>query len=419
MPFIEVEEATAEISAGRFVIIVDDEARENEGDLTIAAEYATPQAINFMAKYGRGLICMPLEGRRLEELELPMMVDENTARLGTAFTVSVDVKEGVSTGISAFDRAVTVKAMLDPSTLPEDLARPGHLFPLRYQEGGVLVRAGQTEASVDLCRLGGLYPAAVICEVMNDDGTMARMPQLEEFSGQHDIKIISVAQIITYRCQHEKLAERVAQTRLPTRYGEFTAVVYRSVVDLQEHVALVKGKVNTEEPVLVRMHSQCLTGDTFGSLRCDCGEQMALALQLIEQEGRGVLVYMRQEGRGIGLHNKIRAYGLQDTGLDTVEANLALGFASDLRHYGIGAQILVDLGLKNLRLLTNNPKKVVGLESYGLHLVERVPITVPANPENRRYLETKRRKLGHLLDGALDEEQGGQEQESQSQQAAP
>ena len=398
MPLATIEEAIEEIRQGRIVIIVDDEERENEGDLAMAADCVTPEAITFMAKHGRGLICMPISGKRLDEIQLPLMVSENTARLGTAFTVSVDYKKGTTTGISAYDRAATVKAILDPGTAPEDLARPGHLFPLRYAEGGVLVRAGQTEAIVDLAKLAGRYPAGVICEVMDDDGTMARMPRLEEVSQEHGIKIVSVAQLIDYRQQHERLVQRVAETRLPTRYGEFTAIAFKSVLDPDEHVALIKGDVAGEDPVLVRMHSQCLTGDTFGSLRCDCGEQIERSLQLIAEEGRGVFVYMRQEGRGIGLHNKIRAYALQDSGLDTVEANERLGFPPDLRWYGIGAQILVELGVRNMRLLTNNPKKVVGLESYGLHLVERVPIVVPPGKENRRYLETKRTKLGHLLE---------------------
>ena len=398
MPFVTVEEAVEEIRQGRFVIIVDDENRENEGDLAMAAEWVTPEAITFMATHGKGLICMSIVGERLDHLQLPLMVSENTARHSTAFTVSVDVKKGATTGISAYDRAATVKAIIDPRTKPDDLARPGHLFPLRYAEGGVLVRAGQTEAIVDLAKMAGLYPAGVICEVMNEDGTMARMPHLEKFSRKHGVKIISVAQIMAYRRQNEKLVSRVAETRLPTRYGEFTAVAFKSVIDADEHVALVKGDVNTDDPILVRVHSQCLTGDTFGSLRCDCGEQIERSLRLIAAEGRGVFLYMRQEGRGIGLHNKLRAYQLQDDGLDTVEANEALGFAPDLRWFGIGAQILVDLGIRNMRLLTNNPKKVVGLESYGLHLVERLPIVIAPNAENERYLSTKRTKLGHLLD---------------------
>ena len=403
MPFVTVEEAVDDIRQGKFVIIVDDENRENEGDLAMAAEWVTPEAITFMATNGKGLICMSTTGERLDQLQLPLMVSENTARHSTAFTVSVDVKSGATTGISAHDRAATVKAIIDPSTKPDDLARPGHLFPLRYAEGGVLVRAGQTEAIVDLVKMAGLYPAGVICEVMNENGTMARMPHLEEFSRKHGVTIISVAQIMAYRREHEKLVSRVAETRLPTRYGEFIAIAYKSVTDAEEHVALVKGDVNTDDPVLVRVHSQCLTGDTFGSLRCDCGEQVDRSLQLIAAEDRGVFLYMRQEGRGIGLHNKLMAYQLQDDGLDTVEANEKLGFAPDLRWYGIGAQILVDLGVRNLRLLTNNPRKVVGLESYGLNLVERLPIIIPPNAENERYLSTKRTKLGHLLDPETQE----------------
>ena len=398
MPLSSVLEAIQDFKAGRIVIIVDDEDRENEGDFAMAAELVSPEAVNFMATHGRGLICAPMMGSRLEDLRLPMMVQDNTARLGTAFTVSVDVLKGATTGISAFDRAATIKALIDPDTNPEDLGRPGHIFPLRYMEGGVLVRAGQTEASVDLSRLAGMYPAAVICEVMADDGEMARMPQLERVADRYGIKIVSVADIIAYRREHEKLIERVAEARLPTIYGEFTAVSYRSIVDRDEHVALVKGNLNPNEPTLVRVHSECLTGDVFDSVRCDCGDQMAQALHDIEAEGRGVFLYMRQEGRGIGIHNKLKAYALQDTGLDTVEANLKLGFAPDLRHYGVGAQILVDLGVRKMRLLTNNPKKVVGLDSFGLDIVERVPIITRSTEHNRRYLATKQARLGHMLD---------------------
>jgi 3,4-dihydroxy 2-butanone 4-phosphate synthase/GTP cyclohydrolase II len=398
MALATIQEAIEEIKDGKFVVIVDDEDRENEGDLAIAAEKVTAEAINFMTKYGRGLICMPVLGQRLDELQIPMMVSENTAKFGTAFTVSVEAKRGVTTGISAADRARTVKTIIDPNTKPGDLARPGHMFPLRAREGGVLVRAGQTEAIVDLARLAGLYPAGVICEIMNEDGTMARLPQLEVMSQKFSIKIISVADLIAYRRRHEKLVHRVAEAKLPTKYGEFVAIAYRSDIDPDEHVALVMGDISNGEPVLVRVHSECLTGDVFGSLRCDCGEQVSLAMEAIGKEGRGVFLYMRQEGRGIGFHNKIRAYALQDKGLDTVEANISLGFAPDLRDYGIGAQILADLGLHQIRLLTNNPKKVIGLEGYGLNVTETVPIVASPNPYNLHYLEVKKKKLGHLID---------------------
>jgi 3,4-dihydroxy 2-butanone 4-phosphate synthase/GTP cyclohydrolase II len=388
-------EAIEDIKAGKMVVIVDDESRENEGDLAMAAETVTPEAINFMAKEGRGLICMPIIGERLDELRIPLMVNENTARHSTAFTVSIEAKHGVTTGISAQDRAATIKAVLDPTTQPEDLARPGHIFPIRAREGGVLVRAGHTEAIVDLAKLSGFYPAGVICEIMNDDGSMARLPQLKGIAARHGLKIISVADLIIYRRRTEKLVRRIAEAKLPTRYGEFTAIAYKSTIDPDEHIALVKGDVSGEEPVLVRVHSECLTGDVFGSLRCDCGDQVNMALQDIVAEGKGVFLYMRQEGRGIGLHNKLRAYALQDQGMDTVEANEMLGFAPDLRDYGIGAQILVDLGLKNIRLLTNNPKKMVALEGYGLKVAETVPIVAPMTPYNASYLETKGKKMGH------------------------
>ena len=398
MALATIPEAIEDIGAGRFLIIVDDEDRENEGDLVIAAEKITPEAVNFMAKHGRGLICLPIIGQRLDELRIPIMVRENTSKHGTAFTVSIEAKQKVTTGISAHDRAVTIKAVLDSATKPEDLACPGHTFPLRAREGGVLVRAGHTEAAVDLARLAGLYPAGVICEIMSEDGTMACLPELETMGEKFGIKIVSVADLIAYRRRHEKLVRRMAEASLPTRYGEFVAFAYRSITDPDEHVALVKGDISGEEPVLVRVHSECLTGDIFGSLRCDCGDQIALAMQVIASEGRGVFLYMRQEGRGIGLHNKIRAYALQDQGMDTVEANESLGFPADLRDYGIGAQILVDLGLKDIRLLTNNPKKVVGLDGYGLRVVETLPLIATPNPINIHYLETKQKKMGHLLD---------------------
>jgi 3,4-dihydroxy 2-butanone 4-phosphate synthase/GTP cyclohydrolase II len=398
MKFTTVPEAIEDIKAGKFVIIVDDENRENEGDLAIAAEKVTPEAINFMAKHARGLICLPIIGHRLDELRVPLMVQDNTAKFSTAFGISIEAKHKTSSGISAHDRAATVKVVLDSSTKPEDLARPGHMFPIRAREGGVLVRAGHTEAIVDLAKFAGLYPAGVICEIMNEDGTMARLPQLETIADKFGIKIVSIADLITYRRRNEKLVERVTEAKLPTRYGEFVVIAYRSKVDTDEHVALVKGDVSGDKPVLVRVHSECVTGDVFGSLRCDCGEQITLAMEKIAAEERGVFLYMRQEGRGIGFHNKLRAYALQDQGLDTVEANIALGFDADLRDYGIGAQILADLGLHKIRLLTNNPKKVIGLESYGLKIVETVELRTQPTPYNLEYLKTKQKKLGHLLE---------------------
>jgi 3,4-dihydroxy 2-butanone 4-phosphate synthase/GTP cyclohydrolase II len=393
-----VEEAIEEFRRGRFVIIVDDEDRENEGDLTIAAQFVTPDAINFMARHGRGLVCVPLTGERIEELGIPMMVSANSSRFGTAFTVTVEARTGVTTGISAADRARTVQVLIDPKSSRDDLVMPGHLFPLRAREGGVLVRAGQTEAVVDLAKLAGLYPAGVICEIMRSDGTMARLPDLRRFAQRHHLKIISVAQLIAYRQRHEKLVQRVVETQLPTAYGTWRAIAYRSNIDPDEHVALVMGDVESGEPALVRVHSQCVTGDVFHSLRCDCGEQLEKAMQMIGEAGRGAIIYMRQEGRGIGLHNKLRAYNLQDDGFDTVEANEALGFEADKRDYGIGMQILVDLGIRDIRLLTNNPAKRAGLEGYGLRIVERIPIVIEPNEHNAFYLQTKASKLGHIFD---------------------
>jgi 3,4-dihydroxy 2-butanone 4-phosphate synthase/GTP cyclohydrolase II len=393
-----VEEAIEEYRQGRFVIIIDDEERENEGDLTLPAQFVTPESINFMATHARGLICMPMAAERIGRLGIPMMVGRNDDHFGTPFTVSVEARSGVSTGISAADRARTVQVLIDPKTRPEDLAMPGHLFPLRARDGGVLVRAGQTEAVVDLCKLAGLYPAGLCCEMMKADGTMARLPDLRRFAARHKLKIISVDQLIAYRKLKERLVQRVTETVLPTEFGEWRAIAYKSPIDADEHVALVMGDITTPEPVLVRMHSQCLTGDVFGSQRCECGEQLQAAMQMIANEHRGVVVYMRQEGRGIGFHNKLRAYALQDQGMDTVEANEALGFPADRRDYGIGMQILVDLGLKDIRFLTNNPAKRAGLEGYGLNLVERVPIQAKPNQHNLRYLQTKQKKLGHEID---------------------
>jgi 3,4-dihydroxy 2-butanone 4-phosphate synthase / GTP cyclohydrolase II len=396
-PFATIEAALEDIREGKFVVVVDAADRENEGDLTIAAQFATPDAINFMATHGRGLICLCLTEERCEELGLRQMTDRNETPFGTAFTISIEAREGVTTGISAPDRARTIQVAIDPSRSAADLVQPGHIFPLRARRGGVLQRAGQTEAAVDLARLAGLNPAGVVCEIMREDGTMARVPDLIPYCEQHGIKMITVEDLIEYRRQTEKLVERMTSVRLPTAYGDFTAVAFRETLTGKHHVALVKGDVDGEENVLVRVHSECLTGDVFHSLRCDCGEQLELALERIAAEPRGVLLYMAQEGRGIGLLNKLKAYELQEAGLDTVEANLELGFAADLREYGIGSQILADLGLTTIRILTNNPKKMTGIEGFGLSVVEQVPIEVSPNAENRRYLETKREKLGHQL----------------------
>jgi len=398
MPLAKVREAIDDIRKGRMLILVDDEDRENEGDFCFAAEHVTPEKINFMAKHGRGLVCLSMTDERLHQLDFPMMVEKNTSRFETAFTVSVDASKGITTGISAYDRAYTIRLVGDDKAKPDDFVRPGHIFPLRAKPGGVLVRTGQTEGSVDLARLAGLKPAAVICEIMRDDGTMARMPDLEVFAEKHNMKIVAIKDLVAYRMQKESLVEKVAEALIPSPFGgDFRALVYRSVLDKTEHLAMVKGEFDPEESVLVRVHSECLTGDVFHSLRCDCGDQLIRAMEMIGEAGKGALIYMHQEGRGIGLANKIKAYALQEKGKDTVEANEALGLLPDLREYGLGAQILAHLGIRKLRMMTNNPKKIIGLKGYGLEVVERVPIIVEANQKNINYLMTKQEKMGHLL----------------------
>ncbi len=395
--FDNIESAIEDIRQGKIVIVVDDEERENEGDFLLAAEKVTPHAVNFLAKHGRGIICVALLPERVRQLGLDMMVDTNTSLHQTAFTVSVDAVRGTTTGVSAADRSTTVLALVNPGTVPTDLARPGHIFPLRAMEEGVLRRAGHTEAAIDLARLASLYPGGVLCEILNDDGTMARVPQLKKIAKEFGLHIVTIRDLIGYRMQREKLVKKIVVTRLPTRYGDFNLHLYQGIIDKKEHLALVKGEIDESKPVLVRVHSECLTGNVFASLRCDCGEQLHYAMRAVEKEGSGVVLYMRQEGRGIGLVNKLKAYRLQDDGVDTVEANEKLGFKADLRDYGIGAQILVDLGIRRMRLMTNNPKKIIGLEGYGLEVVERVPIEIEPNEINHKYLETKRDKLGHLI----------------------
>ena len=396
--FAEIEEIIEDFRKGNLVIIIDDEDRENEGDLAFGAETSTPEKINFMAKNGRGLICISMEGQRLDELGLPLMVFDNTSRYETAFTVSVEAREGTTTGISTADRSTTIRKLIDPASKHKDFVKPGHMFPIRAREGGVLIRSGQTEASVDLAKLAGLYPAGVICEIMNEDGTMARMPQLKKFAKKFNLKIISVADLIRYRTAHERFVKCQTTADLPTDYGTFTIKTYEDIISKTVHIVLQKGKINSKEPVLVRVHSECFSGDIFGSRRCDCGDQLHRAMQIIAKK-EGVILYLRQEGRGIGLVNKMKAYELQDQGLDTVEANTQLGFQPDLRDYGIGAQILADLGVKKIRLMTNNPRKIVGLEGYGMEIVERIPIEIQAKKENVKYLNTKKTKLGHLIEG--------------------